>query len=155
MKIWNFGNELSLLLTQGDSNLLGFITYFWFVCCTKKLLELPVERDFPKENAFNAAQYPFLFQQFLRIRFFDAEVRFFGTAISILNWEITHWYSWMWKTFCVYKKSSALLIHFHCIFLFFLANVVPLYKNKKEKIGERYGKRENDTKKNIFSLFFS
>lgn len=48
---------------------------------TKKLLEFPVERDFPKENAFNAVPYPFAFQLFLRIRFFDAEVRFFGTAI--------------------------------------------------------------------------
>ena len=43
--------------------------------------EFPVERDFPKENAFNDAQYPFLFQTFFRIRFFDTEVRFFGTAI--------------------------------------------------------------------------
>lgn len=85
MEIGNFGNELSLFLTQVDSNVLGFITYFLFVCCTKKLFEFPVERDFPKEKAFNAAQYPFFFQQFLRIRFFDAEVRFFGTAISILN----------------------------------------------------------------------
>lgn len=52
-----------------------------FVCRTKKLFEFPVERDLPKENAFNAARYPFFFQKFLRIRFFDAEVRFFGTAI--------------------------------------------------------------------------
>ena len=57
-----------------------FITYL-FVCCTKKLFEFPVERDFPKEKAFKAVQYPFLFQIFLRIRFFDVEVRFFGTAI--------------------------------------------------------------------------
>lgn len=47
----------------------------------KKLFELPVERDFANEKAFNAAQYPFLFQIFLRIRFFELEVRFFGTAI--------------------------------------------------------------------------
>lgn len=58
-----------------------YLFHFLFVCCTKKLFEFPVERDFPKENAFNAAQHPFLFQKFLRIRFFDAEVRFFGTAI--------------------------------------------------------------------------
>nr|QSQ71652.1 ribosomal protein L32 [Syringa reticulata subsp. amurensis] len=56
-----------------------FITYFFFR--TKKLLEFPVERDFPKENAFSAVPDPFLFQLFLRIRFFDAEVRFFGTDI--------------------------------------------------------------------------
>lgn len=56
-----------------------FITYFFFR--TKKLFEFPVERDFPKENAFNAVPYPFLFQIVLRIRVFDAEVRFFGTAI--------------------------------------------------------------------------
>jgi hypothetical protein len=48
----------------------------------KKLFELPVERDFANEKAFNAAQYPFLFQIFFRIRFFDIEVRFFGTAIQ-------------------------------------------------------------------------
>jgi hypothetical protein len=48
----------------------------------KKLFELPVERDFANEKAFNAAQYPFLFQLFLRIRFFELEVRFFGTAIK-------------------------------------------------------------------------
>lgn len=51
----------------------------------KKLFELPVERDFANEKAFNAAQYPFLFQIFLRIRFFDIEVRFFGTAMKILK----------------------------------------------------------------------
>jgi hypothetical protein len=49
----------------------------------QKLFEFPVERVFAKENAFNAAEYPFPFQEFLRIRFFDAEVRFFGTAILI------------------------------------------------------------------------
>lgn len=48
----------------------------------KKLFELLVERDLPNEKAFNAAQYPFFFQIFLRIRFFDIEVRFFGTAIQ-------------------------------------------------------------------------
>lgn len=52
-----------------------------FICRTKKLFEFPVARDFANEKAFNAAQYPFLFQLFLRIRFFDIEVRFFGTAI--------------------------------------------------------------------------
>lgn len=55
--------------------------YYLFVCRTKKLFEFPVKRDFPNEKAFNAAQYPFRFQIFLRIRFFDIEVRFFGTAI--------------------------------------------------------------------------
>jgi len=41
-----------------------------------------VETDFAKEKAFTAAKYPFFFQIFLRIRFFDIEVRFFGTAIQ-------------------------------------------------------------------------
>lgn len=51
---------------------------------TKKLFEFPVERDFANEKAFNAAQYPFFFQIFLRIDFLEIEVRFFGTAISNL-----------------------------------------------------------------------
>nr|QGK87968.1 ribosomal protein L32 [Corylus yunnanensis] len=50
----------------------------------KKLFEVPVERDFANEKAFNATQYPSAFQIFLRIRFFDIEVRFFGTAIKKL-----------------------------------------------------------------------
>lgn len=54
---------------------------FLFVCDTKKLFKFPVERDFPNEKAFNAVQKLFLFQVFLRIRFFDFEIRFFGTAI--------------------------------------------------------------------------
>lgn len=58
-----------------------FYYLFVFVCCTKKLFELPVKIDFPNEKAFNAVQYPFLFQIFFRIRFFDLEIRFFGTAI--------------------------------------------------------------------------
>lgn len=41
-----------------------------------------VERDLPNEKALNAAQYPLFFQKFLRIRFFEIEVRFFGTAIK-------------------------------------------------------------------------
>jgi hypothetical protein len=48
----------------------------------KKLFEFPVERDFAKEKAFHATQYPSIFQIFFRIRFFDIEVRFFGTAIN-------------------------------------------------------------------------
>jgi len=58
-----------------------FYYLFIFVWRTKKLFEFPVERDFANEKAFNAIEYPFLFQIFLRIRFFDVEVRFFGTAI--------------------------------------------------------------------------
>lgn len=58
-----------------------FYLFYFFYCCTKKLFELPVERDFANEKAFNTAQYPFFFQKFFRIRFFDLEVRFFGTAI--------------------------------------------------------------------------
>lgn len=41
--------------------------------------------DLAKEKAFTAAQYPFLFQKFLRICFFDIEVRFFGTAMQKLT----------------------------------------------------------------------
>lgn len=48
----------------------------------KKLLEHPVETDLAKERAFTAVKYPFFFQIFLRIRFFDREIRFFGTAIQ-------------------------------------------------------------------------
>ena len=48
----------------------------------KKLFEFPVERDFANEKAFKATQYPSIFQTFFRIRFFDIEVRFFGTAIN-------------------------------------------------------------------------
>jgi len=55
---------------------------FLFVCRTKKLFEFPVETDFAKEKAFIATKFPFFFQIFLRIRFFDIEVRFFGTAIK-------------------------------------------------------------------------
>nr|YP_010380801.1 ribosomal protein L32 [Begonia gulongshanensis]UDH54218.1 ribosomal protein L32 [Begonia gulongshanensis] len=57
----------------------------YLICRTKKLFEFPVESDFANEKAFNAAQYPLLFQIFLRIRFFDIEVRFFGTAILKLK----------------------------------------------------------------------
>ena len=53
-----------------------------FFCCTKKLFECLVETDLAKEKAFIAAKYPLFFQIFLRIRFFDIEVRFFGTAIQ-------------------------------------------------------------------------
>ena len=59
-----------------------YFNVFLFICCTKKLFEFPVERDFANEKAFNAAQYPPFFQIFLRIRFFNIEVRFFGTAIQ-------------------------------------------------------------------------
>ena len=55
--------------------------YYLVVCRTIKLFDFPVERDFPNEKAFNDVQYPLLFQIFLRIRFFDIEVRFFETAI--------------------------------------------------------------------------
>lgn len=56
--------------------------FLLLVCCTKKLFEFLVEIDLAKEKAFIAAKYPFFFQIFLRIRFFDIEVRFFGTAIQ-------------------------------------------------------------------------
>lgn len=60
---------------------LDYSNLFYYFCRTTKLFDFPVERDFPNEKAFNAVQYPPLFQIFLRIRFFDIEVRFFGTAI--------------------------------------------------------------------------
>ena len=59
--------------------------YYLFICRTKKLFEVPVESDFANEKAFNAAQYPPFFQIFLRIRFFNIELRFFGTAIIKSN----------------------------------------------------------------------
>ena len=55
-----------------------FINYLSY----KKPFEFPVERDFANEKAFSAAQYPPFFQIFLRIRFFNIELRFFGTAIQ-------------------------------------------------------------------------
>lgn len=62
--------------------ILDYSKIFLLVCCTKKLFEFPVEIDLAKEKAFTAAKYPLFFQIFLRIRFFDIEVRFFGTAIQ-------------------------------------------------------------------------
>lgn len=60
-----------------------FINYFFINYLSyKKLFEFPVERDFANEKAFSAAQYPLFFQIFLRIRFFNIELRFFGTAIQ-------------------------------------------------------------------------
>lgn len=66
--------------------------YYLFVCCTKKLFACPVEIDLAKEKAFTAAKYPLFFQIFLRIRFFDIEVRFFGTAIQK---KVTNFYRCM------------------------------------------------------------
>lgn len=60
------------------------IIYLFLVVQNFFFFEFPVERDFDNEKAFNATQYPSLFQKFLRIRFFDIEVRFFGTAIKKL-----------------------------------------------------------------------
>jgi hypothetical protein len=57
---------------------------YLFDLSPKKLCEFPVERDFASEKAFSAARRPWLFQIFFRIRFFDLEVRFFGTAIQKL-----------------------------------------------------------------------
>lgn len=54
-----------------------------FYLLQKKLFDLPVKMDWANEKAFNAVQYPFFFQKFLRIFFFDIEVRFFGTAIQL------------------------------------------------------------------------
>ena len=65
-------------MSQAD---LDYSNVLLFICRTKKIFELPVERDFANEKAFNAAQYPPPFHLFLRIRFFEIEVRFFGTAI--------------------------------------------------------------------------
>lgn len=57
-------------------------TFHSTLTCRTKNFEFPVEIDFDNEKAFNATQYTFLFQKFLRIRFFNIEVRFFGTAIQ-------------------------------------------------------------------------
>ena len=57
-------------------------TFDYLFVVQKKIFEFPVARDFANEKAFNAAQYPPFFQRFLRIRFFNIEVRFFGTAIQ-------------------------------------------------------------------------
>nr|YP_009924505.1 50S ribosomal protein L32 [Styrax faberi]YP_009924592.1 50S ribosomal protein L32 [Styrax dasyanthus]QNH68261.1 50S ribosomal protein L32 [Styrax faberi]QNH68361.1 50S ribosomal protein L32 [Styrax dasyanthus] len=73
--------KLANFLSQADSDYFILNLDYLFVCRTKKLFEFPLERDLPNEKAFKAAQYPFLFQIFLRICFFDIEVRFFGTAI--------------------------------------------------------------------------
>ena len=73
--------KLAHFLSQADSNYSNVLLFF---CRTKKLFEFPVERDFANEKAFNAAQYPPFFQIFLRIRFFNTELRFFGTAIQKL-----------------------------------------------------------------------
>ena len=73
-------NKRNQTLSRVKSNQIIPTFYFLFVA-QKKLFELPVERDFANEKAFNTAQYPFFFQIFFRIRFFDLEVRFFGTAI--------------------------------------------------------------------------
>lgn len=72
------GNFLEVFLSQIDFD---YFNIWLLIFCIKKLFELPVERDFANEKAFNAAEYPFLFQIFLRIRFLEIEVRFFGTAI--------------------------------------------------------------------------
>lgn len=68
--------------------------YYFITCLSqKKLFECPVDTDLAKERAFSAAKYPFFFQILLRIRFFDIEVRFFGTAI--LKKRVSHFYHWM------------------------------------------------------------
>ena len=74
---------MGLFFYSDYSNVLFYDLFFF--CRTKKLFEFPVERDLPNYNAFKAAQDPLPFQIFLRIRFFDIEVRFFGTAILKLR----------------------------------------------------------------------
>lgn len=104
--------------------------YYLFVCRTKKLFEFPVERDFPKENAFNAVQYPFLFQKFLRIRFFDAEVRFFGTAIEIKMKRLLIRIAGCERHLLFKKKVCAFLIHY--VFLFSFLDNIFFSKNLNE-----------------------
>lgn len=87
--------KLANFLNQVDSDYYNFGLLICFVCRTKKVLEFPVERDFPNEKAFKAAQYAFLFQIFLRIRFFAIEVRFFGTAILNCRGYSLFYSSWM------------------------------------------------------------
>jgi hypothetical protein len=83
-----------------------------FFCPTQKLFEFPVERHFPNEKAFKAAQYPFRFQIFLRIRFFEIEVRFFGTPIlkykgySLFELDVKDIYYSKGIFFFTIKKSS-------------------------------------------------
>ena len=74
--------KLTYFSNQSDSD---YSDVLLVICRTKKLFEFPVERDFANEKAFNAAQYPPLFHLFLRIRFFNIEARFFGTAIRKLK----------------------------------------------------------------------
>lgn len=89
-------NTFNTLVNANQSFILENLSYSWYVdyvdldyskilllvCCTKKLFECPVATDLAKESAFSPVKYPFFFQIFLRIRFFDIEVRFFGTAIQ-------------------------------------------------------------------------
>lgn len=74
-------NFLEVFLSQIHSYYSNILLLIFRI---KKLLAFPVERDFANEKAFNAAEYPLLFQIFLRIRFLEIEVRFFGTAIQKL-----------------------------------------------------------------------
>lgn len=73
------GNFVEGFLSQINSD---YSNIWLFIFRIKKLFEFPVERDFANAKAFNDAEYPFLFQKFLRIRFLEIEVRFFGTAIQ-------------------------------------------------------------------------
>lgn len=73
------GNFVEVFLNQINSD---YSKIWLLIFRIKKLFEVPVERDFANAKAFNAAEYPFLFQKFLRIRFLEIEVRFFGTAIQ-------------------------------------------------------------------------
>nr|YP_010250162.1 ribosomal protein L32 [Bistorta vivipara]QTV20496.1 ribosomal protein L32 [Bistorta vivipara] len=78
MNINSKGNFVEVFLSQIYSYCSKILLLIFRI---KKLFELPVEIDFANEKAFNAAEYPFLFQKFLRISFLEIEVRFFGTAI--------------------------------------------------------------------------
>lgn len=80
--MWSkFETKLAHFWSQADADL-NYSNVFLFIYRTKKLFEFPVETDFANEKALTAAQYPPFFQIFLRICFFNIELRFFGTAIQ-------------------------------------------------------------------------
>jgi hypothetical protein len=98
-----------------------------FFCPTQKLFEFPVERDFTNEKAFKAAQYPFRFQIFLRIRFFEIEVRFFGTPIlkykgySLFELDVKDIY---------YSKR---IILYYSLSICFLNSILFIKRSRKKK----------------------
>jgi hypothetical protein len=52
-----------------------FINYLFLI--VRKLFEFPIERNFANEKAFNAIQYPSIFQYFYEFVFFYKKCVFF------------------------------------------------------------------------------